>query len=93
MVVDVAKFTLAANGIYVVEISDLQMGKAPSSFTMTGVPEAGMCRCLKFSSQDIRGGEVVGWNYEEMDGPNKGLQMIDGRQRLVPAIRVLIIND
>lgn len=92
MVVDAALFTLASNGVYAVEMSDLDIGKAPSCFVMVNIPEYGN-RSFKFLDQVIRQGEVVGWNYEEVDGPNKGVLVIEGRQRRVPALRVLIIND
>lgn len=94
MILDGKQFTRCKDGTLVAEISELRLSRYPSSFTLQNVPEEGMHRTFRFVDVDLSGDDVVGWRYEEMDGPNKGRSWSQRHPpKEVPVIRVLIIND
>ena len=95
MILNGKKFTKSTTGIFVAEISELGLCLRPSSFTITDIPEKGQHRTFKYVETDFSNdGDVAGWHYEEMDGPNKGRLWAEGHPpHLVSILRVLIIND
>lgn len=50
-------------------------------FTMRDCPRPGMHRSFQFAGVDRSGGDIAGWRFEEMAGPNHS------------GLKVLIIND
>jgi hypothetical protein len=54
---------------------------APAAFIMRDCPEPGMYRSFTLSHVDRSGGDIAGWNYTELEGPNHS------------GLKVLIIND
>jgi hypothetical protein len=81
---------------YSVELSTLQVapGKWISSFTLINCPKEGQHRTFKYLGPDISNEEIAGYNYIEMDGPNKGRSYEKGHPPVtVPPIKVLLIND
>jgi len=80
MVIDAIKFGPPKNGLYVAEISELQLSKVPESFIMKNVPTIGEQRGFRFERADRNGEDVAGWEYVEVGHRNTPL-------------RVLIIND
>ena len=56
---------------------------APHEFTLTDCPEPGMHRSFVRKRTDWSGGDVAGWRYQELPGPNRGPRPLE----------VLIIND
>lgn len=80
MFLDENLFTKSETGLYVSEISTLQIGRLPASFTLKNVPTEGQNRTFNFEGVDSAGeGEIAGWRYVE-SGPT-------------PVLRALIIND
>lgn len=95
MILDANKFTVSSDdGTYVAEISDLQLRCAPVSFTLNNCPKPGMHRSFRTVGVDESGGDIAGWRYEEVDGPNKGRSWDGGSpQKSIPILKALIIND
>lgn len=95
MILDGKKFTRAKDGTLVAEISDLQLKSAPPrTITLNNVPKEGQGRSFTFVGTDESEGDIAGWRFEEMAGPNKGWSWENGHPpKAVPPLRVLIIND
>ena len=94
MILDAKQFTKSKDGIYVAEISELQLKSPPREFTLRNCPADGQHRTFHLTKVDESGGDVAGWIYEEDDGPNKGRSWADGHPpKSVPVLKVLIIND
>ena len=70
---------------YVQEASQLrgELHSVPREFTLTNCPEPGMSRSFRQSRVDTSGGDVAGWWFEELPGPNRG----------AVSLKVLLIND
>lgn len=69
--------------------------RPPHSFVLMDCPMPGMHRCFRQSGTDESGGDVMGWRYEEENGPNKGNTSYKdyGRAVACAPFTVLIIND
>lgn len=85
---------------YVQEISMLNIPGIPEvtglhSFMLKNCPEPGMHRLFRLVGVDKSGGDIAGWRYEEVNGPNKGNDSYrnPGNPQQIPAFTVLIIND
>jgi hypothetical protein len=77
----------------------LRPGQAPPpTFSFQNCPLPGMSRCFHLVKTDVLGGDgddVMGWRYEEDNGPNKGNTSYKdpGNPQSCPPFTVLIIND
>ena len=71
---------------YVQEMSQLKglLQSIPRELTLTNCPEPGMHRSFQMDDVDKSGGDVAGWRYEEVPGPNRLRKT---------RLRVLLIND
>lgn len=99
MLIDADKFhfdSRDSDPLYVAEISELELGPrgVPRNFTLFNCPKPGMSRSFSWVDTDYSGGDIAGWRYEEVAGPNRGLSWEDGHPpKKVPILKVLIIND
>lgn len=64
------QFTLTSQGIYVAEISELGLRKAPSSIVIGRIP-------FGFYKSDTNNGELTGWRYMERNGTRQVLIIND----------------
>jgi hypothetical protein len=94
MILDAKKFSKSSDGTLVVEISELQLRRAPASFTLVNFPKDGQHRSFHPVGVDESGGDVAGWRYEQDKGPNCGHSWEHGHPPVsIPVGKVLIIND
>lgn len=78
---------------YVAEISELglrmcqsRFGSPPYMLTLLNCPTPGVSRSFVLDNVDKNDGDIMGWNYVELDKST-------GRASRRPDFRVLIIND
>ena len=91
---------------FIIEIAELQyattgdhclgrFSEPPRTFLLQNCPLPGMHRMFHFVDVDKSGGDVMGWRFEEDNGPNKGNDsyLNPGNAKKIPPFTVLIIND
>jgi len=70
-----------SDGIYTVEMADLQLTKVPAIFRLKNCPVEGESRSFEYYRTDSSGGDAAGWWFREVGNTSK------------EALKVLIIND